>query len=67
MERQHIRACRDGSPDRDSLGCSQFVARGAEAVSHLEGAEQLHYLVDLIETVNTPELVRQHRDEFKNR
>ena len=35
-------------------------------VSHLESPERLYHLLDLIETMNTPELVRQHRDEFKN-
>jgi len=36
------------------------------AVSHFESPERLYHLLDLIETMNTSELVRQHRDEFKN-
>ena len=33
---------------------------------HLLSPERLYHLLDLIETMNTPGLVRQHRDEFKN-
>ena len=38
----------------------------AATVSHSESPERLYHLLDLIETCNSPELVRQRHDEFKD-
>jgi len=62
-----LNAIRDvGGIEAFDTAAKHLLISISAAVSHLESPERLYHLLDLIETMNTPELVRQHRDEFKN-
>ena len=62
-----LNAIRDvGGIDAFDTAARHLLISVSAAVSHLESPDRLYHLLDLIETMNTPGLVRQHRDEFKN-
>jgi len=62
-----LNAIRDvGGIEAFDTAAKHLLISISAAVSHLESPERLYHLLDLIETMNTSELVRQHRDEFKN-
>ena len=62
-----LNAIRDvGGIEAFDTAAKHLLISISAAVSHLESPERLYHLLDLTETMNTSELVRQHRDEFKN-
>ena len=54
-----------GGLDAFDTAAKQLLVSVSAAVSHLEGTDRLYYLLDLIEHVNSPEIVKQRRNELK--
>jgi hypothetical protein len=62
-----LNAIRDvGGIESFDTSAKHLLLSVAATVSHSESPERLYHLLDLIETCNSPELVRQRHDEFKD-